>query len=1248
MPNQFGLAGANPGKQTKLAPIYTGRWSSGIWTNRSPLRDAATSRIVEKFYGAAGDALISGSNVEITNRLTLARRPGNTVFPNETSPFLPSFGPVYRFYDFRLFNSTSEQIVIMVDQVASLQAINGQLTSVVFLKSAGAGQSYMQSVGNTLYFGDGVDNKKWLQTLFNGVVGGQWQPNQMLNTPTTPYMSTYLIDPNGNLQQLTGTEIQILDVFSSLDVVEIFVNSNVPLYTVMSPGQVVTFPYGMAATWLDGQTVTVTQVGIEEFLFNFITGYYPATPEVNKFVTLYPGDGTPTTGSTQPIWSTSIPQAKFNFQGGITIDGTVQWTNRGNPVENWGIQPPTAVLTPSVIGSLPAWAEHTYYSLPGVIVDTNGNLQQVIQAGLSGSSITWATTLNSLTYDGLPSTGIIWKMIASAGMMVWEPYTYYPLGSFIIASASSTNCLFQSVASSAPYITGSVSAYLFPHSHSVGIGDFDLTYPVNLGSATATGLGLTGWDFAISGTGTGGSFVWNTINSSGATTGTTNPFPGQDVSDLNIIITGVIEVPAAGQYTFTVTHGDGLMWGIGGGAIFVSGSAPQNITSLTTAANGYPTFNAGNNVNVTYNSGNAWVDTYTVDFTNIGTYPVEFNLARWDKPNAGLTVLCGSNVMASGQPPSSGGATSGATQPSWPAWTLADAPAYPFVDDAQGLIQWDNIGPSADYAWFATTNYTLADTTIVDGNGNIQAPYLAGRTATVTPTWNTTVGNLTADPNPNLEWINQGKSTAPPGGTITTSNGGWVYSISLVNTLDDTVSNATPISAATGDFTDAQGVKLYPGDGLQGITIDPQADYVAIWRSTDGEVQPFLIPGENDYDLPITLSLFDYLTYGYLDTTPDVGLDNLIEAPILGQNTPPAAGASNLAYYLNRIFYSVGNTVYWTSGPETPAGNGLNGSAPLNYDEQVALVHRIVPTTPGALVFTVSDVNIITSSTSANGTTINPAQAFPLLEGVGLSSYNALDTNGSTIGLFTTDHQFIIVSPSTGVSTAGFPIGDQFRLDNGVPGQSWNPASVYVAWHVNGEDQAWYVADGKNGWYRLMATPAPEQGGVTWSPFATLATGAGCVQSVETSPGTHNLLIGPVTSGYLLVRNLDSSMDSGMTYPANAVLGSAVLAQPGQIAVVQFITTESVNIGTPLVLGLFIDEALPYYNGPFDILKDWKNDPPSLRPSRSVYGQRFYLSELQEDAAMMRHCQIQVNWPNEAYQNELLTLTIFGGFLQEE
>src|ERR1017187_1554801 len=199
----------------------------------------------------------------------------------------------------------------------------------------------------------------------------------------------------------------------------------------------------------------------------------------------------------------------------------------------------------------------------------------------------------------------------------------------------------------------------------------------------------------------------------------------------------------------------------------------------------------------------------------------------------------------------------------------------------------------------------------------------------------------------------------------------------------------------------------------------------------------------------------------------------------------------------------------------------------------------------------------------------------------------------------------------------------------------------------------WFIADGSNGWYRLINNPTPETGSMSWSPFATLANGCGAIKSVETSPGVHHLLSGPIGTGYILNRDTQATTDggtmgaSGASYPAYAVFGSYVLAQPGQVAQVAFVTTKSVRTGSPLVLGLLIDEGLPYYQGSFEVLKRWVNDPPTLKPSKSWYTQRFYLSDMPEESAACTDIQIMVQWPAEAALNELQSFTIFGCFVQE-
>lgn len=406
MPNPLQLSGAQSSKPTRFAPIYTGRWSSGIWTNRSPLRDANTTRISEKFYGPSGDALIAGNNVEITNRLTLARRPGNSVFDANT------YTNVSRFDEFRLFDVDEEQINIMIDQANALYAYYNGTKSLVWTKSAGAGNTYMQPVGNSLYFGNGKDNKKWLRSLAVWSSGASW------NGVSTPYMTTFIVDSNNNIQQLTGTAIPIVSVAVAGSVVT--VTSSAVLDNVLTVGLTAAFPSGMTAAFMSSTSFTVTGVSGNTFTTGIVgqDDYATTAEPAGLYATIVSG-GTPISGSVTPTWSTVVltPGMPVPTQA-LTYDGTVRWTNRGSATQNWGIQPPTVAASPQLQGYRFAWAKNTFYSLVSVIIDSNGNLQEVIGAGVSGASTpTWGTNLGVTTTDG----GVTWLMVDSAAPVPTTP-----------------------------------------------------------------------------------------------------------------------------------------------------------------------------------------------------------------------------------------------------------------------------------------------------------------------------------------------------------------------------------------------------------------------------------------------------------------------------------------------------------------------------------------------------------------------------------------------------------------------------------------------------------------------------------------------------------------------------------------------------------------------------------------------------------------------------------------------------------
>ena len=1376
MPNLLAASGAQSDKPVKFAPLYVGRLFSGLWTNRSPLRDAASTRIEEKFYGARGDAMIAGSNVEVTNRLTLARRPGNPIYDA-----VNSYTDVLSFDEFRyskplsdIWGTTIEQIDVMVDTATALHANNASTDTTVWTKSSGAGQSYMQPVGSQLYFGNGIDAKKWNQSLFVRTAASNSQP---LNTDAYGFMDTYLIDSNGNIQQLIGVQIA--------SIAAIAISNNlltVTLATSLGTGFHVDHAggyqsegtkfilWGLAGTavdFLEGATISLSQeykggttltadfthanvstVSGLSGILQIASGVTSGTADTLTSAVLI--TSTPTAGSSVPIWGTTVPAVANNFEGSITVDGNLIWVNRGLPTQNWGLAAPTVVPEYGATGQETGFAANTYYSPVSVYQDpTHGNLWQIMSPGVLGTpEPTWpavvvkanktqvvtvsisivtnhitVTTDSSVTLgsingtvvtmlgleptaflNGVPLTVIshtahafvasytypitytadqtagvlvwggtqitdgdaIWTCIQTAAQTnSWSAGTVYANGSILIETpVGKSPCYYllrtDQVNSTGQAIMSSASTtYFWKGGGTMNgtNGNVALTYPAAstvTSNYSPTSLHTQYYQgntdhfgyYPIDGAGKEGAEIQISTSNPGETEATVAP----------------IYIPAAGTYTFNCSHSCGAFYafepsehtGNGGVATNQTGGFNNAELATTTIYKGYPN-PCGTNNFTTNPAGTTYTnDTSTWLFTKAGIYYVEIDSCTNCQNGSGTSKMVFTcNTLPIALAP----AVSGATQPIWPSFSpLGTAATYNVdtdeiyfsdtVTDSGGQWVWNNIGPVSDFLRSPGVYYTLPSAKIIDSYGDQEGAYETGFTGTTEPSWGTLLNTVVADPNPNLSWINEGPVpiSAPAAGTITaTTKQGWIYGISLVNTLDNTVSNIGPVSASTGPLVGAK-VQFDAGAGLNVNVIDPQADYVAIFRTADGMSTKLLLAGFGN--TIYTVPLVQYLNNGYIDATPDLDLDFEAEAPQNYEDTPPLTGAINLTYHLSRIFYSIGNTVFWTSGPDDPVGNGLNGFGANNYDRMTSIVKRLVPTSAGLLVFTVSDVIVIPD----NQGTILPS--LPYTPGIGLGSYNALDTNGPTIGFFSTDHQFMTYSPQMGASIDSTPLADQFALTGGSPGQDWVPSDMYIVHHTSGQDMGWYVADGATGWFRHAHTLAPEPG-AAWSPYATIQGGVGAIKSVEVAPGVHRLLLGPIGTGYIRYRDVTATTDGGLTgstgtaYPAYAVMGSYVLAQAGQVAQVGFITTDSVNVGSPLIIGLLIDEALPYYQGSFEIYKNWVSDPPGLKPSKSIIGQRFYLSDSPDQAAAMRHMQLMIQWPAENAANELQAFVIYGCFVQE-
>lgn len=1374
--SQIQGAGGQPQKQPKYAPIYTGRIFSGLVTNRSPLRSNIPAMMEQWYKLSYGDIMIAGSNVEVSNRLTLIRRPGTSMFATGSGGSgAGSFTNVQSFYEFPVNKAAADAFGLILEEIFTMISEGGSLTATlngvvqnVFTNAAVTGQTYMQAIGNSLYFSNGVDNKKWLQSLINWAPNFQFQGANGL-AGTYPFFSTYMltgaISPIVNLQQIqqfigiaagTITSVQVASNVLTLTVNMNSPNTDNTSYPLGSSGLGSSFMlWGLTTeTWLNGLIVTATnaytfggshiwtltaKVPHADYTNTADTGWIQqigTTPIVAK------------TGATQPTWGTSYVPVTNNLYGAsvanggnLILDGNVLWINRGATVENWGIAAPDAPVTTSEANSTTVgWRPSTYYSAPGVFVD-QGNVWQVTVAGTTGATNTFTAspvfgatiTSGTATFKAVGTvagTQDTWAPSIGeqeglySGAYPWPTATpedgaFLPdwkSGKFILANSGGVLCLFMlqknipsnniNVPISCTYGGGTPGTIgwtckFFNHANSqtsddaTHAGAFDLDYagvgtPVLYGTATPaavtasqTGVSSLLWDYynlADIGTGPMKNYTLNSAGEANAATDTI-PWAGMPApnvgSGYEFCQYGKIRIPVDGMnVTFTVLANSTCLLGVEAAAgahclsfntsVSASGQSGQSNlahvgTRTLTSWNGYPILAGSNGYSNEYGS----IMTFVINFPTAGVYGIEFDFARAYSGEAHPRNYFSVTANGSQIVPESAIAqpwfNSTAATPVWnlAAWNLLQAPqdTYPSVLEVSGnaapwavalsaadgdQLKWYNLGPVTDYAVRLSTPVTMPGVTVIDSNSNEETAYEAGVTGLTQPTWQIAKFTLTPDQSP-LQWLNLGPipPIAAGSGEISATKG-WFYWIALVNTLDNTVSNLSPMSANTGPIVNGN-ITIPPGSGLPAV-IDPQVDYVAIFRSTDGGSIPILIPGlGNSY---WTVPLTQYIQNGYTDSTADVDLNDLITGAQAGENTPPLPGVANLTFHLGRGFYSIGNTVYYTSGATSPSGNGTGTSA-ANSASLPSRVVRLVPTAIGLLVFTVSDIYII----GGNGTPSSPIlPAVPYLQGIGLANYNALDINGVLIGFFTTDKQFLIFDPSAGLSYVGYPIGDKFRLNDGNPGTSWNTATVSVAWYTNGEDQGWFVADGQFGWYKLINTPSPESG-VCWSPFATFEGGAGTIASVQTSPGVHQLLIAGGT-GNILFRDLVSTTDvmslsaESVPYPAYAVFGSFILALPGQVAKIPFITTKSVNVhpGSPLVIGVILDEALPYYTGSFDMLNRWVNDPPNLKPSKSILSQRFYLSEDSDEAAYCSDMQLMVQWAPENAANELLGFTVWGAF----
>ena len=912
-----------------------------------------------------------------------------------------------------------------------------------------------------------------------------------------------------------------------------------------------------------------------------------------------------TSSSGQPTWNQTIGQT--------TSDNTITWTNKG-PVVTWA-----ANTTFTNAGNISTGQCAIYDPTSGAIFV---NIAPGFASGTTSTTKPHFTNIfGSIYFDGT----VKWYCIGTAS--AWAPSTVYGVfettaGSAIIEPAvlpAANNQITYLQASGSGTSSASFTAPNWATTFGQQTTDNQLNW-INLGSTTwSAGRSVIGW----------------TVNSP---------------NSFSVIADGTnLEVCVQSGVTATIVPGTSDALSAAGNAS--AGNTTYTGTFATAFPAGYPVVISG----------------FVTHTANNGTFTV---------------VSCNTTTLVVNN--SGGIAESHAATAVWNPWSTVYG-----GQTNDGSAIWVNVGASGHAAWAASEIFYLPSSgfnppsptdpyggaEVLDSNGNVEFAISSGKSGSSPPSWNAAKGGTTTD-NSQITWYNNGPAAAHS--LSWTSGYSYVYAFKARNSTDPDVLTTPPLGtsplgfptgSADGSVSTASPVASLTPGGNAGAVItvsgvgstDPQVDTISIFRTDDGGTTYYFLTDVANPPMvgghAGTWVLQDYMTDNPTSTL--VGLNTLIIAPIADSNNPPPAASVAPVQHLGRIFLAVGSTIYCSEGPlvggsSQPPGNGYTAFNPAQFWVLPSPVTRMISTSIGLIAFTTSDVYSI-----QGGPLVTSLYQNIYLSGIGLTSYNALAVQGTTIYLVTADNQCVSLDPNMGGSEIGKPVGDQIN--------AISPASAYVTFHVEGtNDKALFVANGSTGWLRCNPNLAPDSSisGPVWSPFATIVGGVKAIASLEVIPGKHALLLGATAANQpILVRDstFTTFSDNGNAYGANMTFGSMVLVQPGQIAELGFITCEFILTGTSPLLSVLLDEI----SGTFESLSGYTfattglppQDPPTIYGTQhapaSLYANRYYFAQQVSGGAPTqgvecRHMQVKVDFGNtDTVQNELLTMTVFGRHWQE-
>jgi hypothetical protein len=438
------------------------------------------------------------------------------------------------------------------------------------------------------------------------------------------------------------------------------------------------------------------------------------------------------------------------------------------------------------------------------------------------------------------------------------------------------------------------------------------------------------------------------------------------------------------------------------------------------------------------------------------------------------------------------------------------------------------------------------------------------------------------------------------------------------------ISTASPVTLITTSNPGAQNTLTITG------STDPQVDTIVIWRSKDGGGAANMFELTEIPNPPVTNGIAG--TVKFVDFQPDSVLNTQIIAPIAHANDPiPSSvagfptGASILVWYGGRLWAAVGNTLYFSAGPDAFATSGVGTESwpPGNNFPLPGNITNLIATSTGLIISVLDNAYVTTGTTSSTFTV-------PLLwqKNFGVPSINASDQDGDNVFFFTTKGQVWHFS-ANGLEN----IGDLNAVDFGA----MTPANVYVSVHRSGVDEGVFVSDGVSNIWRYSTKSQ------SWDTPMGIVNGCGAIGSIETSVGNWQLLVGRnVGSGFILKRDLTLYTDDTLAYHAFMTVGSLVVAPPRQTVVIQSILLQTKAIGTIPSVKVLLNEVSDTGNFPatFVPLPNPVNDPWELLPTQTLFQKRYDLkaNTIGPLPQTVQHMQVLIDFGSDTVANELLGL----------